>query len=158
MLIYEEAVRVVELHRSKAGGLMHTFDFNPDDPLPWQVRIDIKHCECLTDASEAERGAEIAKAAARLSASHVAYVATMIERGAATLTEAQVLEQAKGKFGSTMLGDLRKVGRFPEPLLVNKRNLWLEDEVMHAIAMFVSDEATKGLKRTRPRNRHEKAG
>ena len=65
------------------------------------------------------------------------------------------LERAKGKFGGTKLSELKSTGRFPEPVLVNGRNLWLEDEAMFGIAKFVSDEATGAWKRDRPKNRHE---
>ena len=143
MILLQDDIRTIELHRDPAGGgLTHVFvGFDPADPLPWWSVIDLKHCgECLGDATEDERAAELAKAVQKLSVGHAAWVAHRVGQGAATLTEAQVLERSKGKFGGTALGALRREGRFPEPVLVSGRNLWLEDEVMFAIAKFVSDE------------------
>lgn len=157
LVLHNEDIRTVELHRTKDGkGLCSTFNFDPKIGLPWQCRIDLWHCECASDATDDERAVAIEHIAAELNVSRVAMVASRVRAGATTLTEREVLQRARGKFSSTTLAELRKVGRFPEPVLVNKRNLWLESEAMYAIAMFVSDEGHAALRRARPMNRHER--
>ena len=156
MLVFEIDVRTIELHRDKGGGLCHAFvGFDPADPLPWWCPIDLKHCECLGEATEAERAGELAKAVEKLGVGYRAWVAHRVGQGARVLKESEVLERAKGVFGATTLQELRKAGRFPEPVAVNGRNLWLEEEAMLGIAKFVAGDMTKPWERERPRNRHE---
>ena len=161
--------RRVDIHKS-TDGLTHRYSFDVTEPMPWRAEVDMAMCpDCFLGGAE-ERdlspeesdaiAARVALIEGELQKSHNAWAFDQIERGAATLTESQLLERAKktNTFAKTRLDELIRDGKFPQPIWSSGRKVWIEREAMDAIARVAAmdTEGRGSLRKVAPMNRYER--
>ena len=161
----------VVVHRTLDGGSAIEKNFDTGTPIAWSMPVLYKLCDgddCFPETWQDQHREEFERIVAAVTVqvsqelveANNAWVIQRIRAGEPILTRTDIVgrpgKRGVAPFGSTHLDDLRDARRFPEPVIMAGKAVWLQSEVNAALARIAAEDTATPNDRIRPLNRHER--